>query len=142
MNHACVALCVVLCVVAIACGGGEEGAAFVVDAQPRIAVRAAIGGNPPPESVIVRNSGACDLALVADAATVDGLAWLSVTPPTATVAAHGSAEVVVAFDVMTPGLRAGTYTGSVFLGGTCLSNGRVATGSPLILSINLTVSEQ
>src|SRR5207245_1505611 len=73
------------------------------------------------------------------AVIANGLGWLSVTPGGGTIAPSSSANVTVKIDVVTPALSAGTYTGSIGISGLCTKNNKAATGSPVLIPVNVLV---
>ncbi|MEK7286734.1 MAG: hypothetical protein AAB035_05500 [Nitrospirota bacterium] len=97
------------------------------------------GPNPGSISVVLTNTGEGTLTYSIATSTVDGAAWLSVTPISGTLAASTTQTLTVAIDVVTPALVPGTYTGSIVITGIN-SVDAPATGSPATISVNLTVS--
>jgi uncharacterized protein (TIGR03437 family) len=89
-------------------------------------------GVPPPQTILVSNSGTGSLAFTATSSTLSGnRTWLSVTPTTGTGTAAAPAAVNIAVDPT--GLGAGNYYGLVDLAATG------ATNSPQLVEVVLNV---
>jgi hypothetical protein len=72
--------------------------------------------------------------------TVDGKAWLSVNPLSGRLAAGASIPLSVLLDVVTPALTPRTYTGAITIAATTVGTGSPATGSPISIPVNMTVT--
>ncbi len=135
--------CVSLLVAAALAGCGDVPAvgAEVTPGTSRVVQSVRAGGpNPAPLPLEIRNNGLCpemDFTLTAE--TLDGAAWLTVTPAMGTIPARGNANVLVNLDVTGPNLAPGTYTGSLRISATCRSTMTPAQGSPSAVGVNLTV---
>ena len=128
-----------LALLCLAACAGREGPADL-GALPGVVVLAVEeGGQTPERTLTLGNRGNCALAFSADAFSSDGAAWLSVSPLSGLVPPDGSVVLTLAFDVATPGLLAGTYTGTLTIAGTCDATQQSARGSPRDVAINLTV---
>jgi uncharacterized protein (TIGR03437 family) len=89
-------------------------------------------GVPPPQNVLVSNSGSGSVAFTVSASTLSGnKTWLSVMPATGTSTAAAPASVNIAVDPA--GLAAGNYYGLVEIAATSASN------SPQLVEVVLNV---
>ena len=98
------------------------------------------GSNPPTQRLQITNAGTCDLSYSITPSTTETWSWLTVSPTTGSVAASGSGTVTVGADVVSTVLTPGGYTGTLGISATCTDTGNPAVGSPLNVSVNLTVT--
>lgn len=96
------------------------------------------GPDPAPIALTVSNTGTCPLLLTASSSTVDGGAWLP-APVGATVLASSSVQVSISVQASVVGLTPATWTGAVIFEATCADTGQPAVGSPVDVSVNVTV---
>ena len=141
MRHRPLRLLLAAAALSLGCGDLPTPGAEVTPGTGRVtqAVRAG-GPNPAPIPLEIRNNGLCpemDFTLTTE--TVDGAAWLSVTPTMGTIPSRGNANVLVNLDVVGPNLTPNTYTGSVRISATCRGTMLPAVGSPAVVAVNLTV---
>ena len=78
------------------------------------------GGNPPPQSLTILNSGSGSLQFAASASTTSGGDWLSVTPASGTVTSSAPASATVRIDAS--GLKTGDYYGQIQISGDGVEN--------------------
>lgn len=78
------------------------------------------GGNPPPQSLTILNSGSGSLKFSAAASTTSGGDWLSVTPASGTVTSSSPASATVRID--SSGLKTGDYYGQIQISGEGVEN--------------------
>ncbi|MDP1922217.1 MAG: hypothetical protein Q8L14_38620 [Myxococcales bacterium] len=97
------------------------------------------GPNPSAVTVTLDDRGNCPLVFSATTTTVDGAAWVSVSPSAGVVAPSGQATLTLSFDVITSALLPGLYTGTLEVTGTCQTTGQPARGSPSVVALNLVV---
>ncbi|HSU14349.1 BACON domain-containing protein [Longimicrobium sp.] len=118
-------------------GGGAKAVTITLDVTQAPALAASTaslsfsvqpGAAPPPQSLIVSNTGGGSLAWSASSAS----SWLIVSPSTGSLAGGSSAALAVS--VSAAGLAAGTYSGTVDL------NAPGATGAPQHVAVQLTVA--
>jgi len=93
--------------------------------------------NPPPQIATVTNSGGGTLSWHATAATTIGGAWLSVTPPSGTLASQQSVPIKIKVALLKT-LIPGTYNGMITITGTDSSN-NPAAGSPQTIPVTFVV---
>ncbi|MBI4822156.1 MAG: hypothetical protein HY791_38210 [Deltaproteobacteria bacterium] len=98
------------------------------------------GPNPASVTLPLHNTGTCNLSYSVTHSTVDGAAWLTVSPTSGSVPALGTTNLSVDLDVVSQPLPAGTYTGTIRVAATCSISGLPAIGSPLVVPVNLTVT--
>ncbi len=98
------------------------------------------GPNPAARTVVVTNSGTCELALSGTVATADGRPWVSLAPSNANVAPGANVNLSLSFDVVSTSLLPGNYVGTLTLTGTCTATGQAARGSPKTVALNLRVT--
>lgn len=96
------------------------------------------GLNPGTQSFTVGVTGACsgNVTITPTATTASGGSWLSVSPPSASLASNGVATFTVAVTSAT--LAAAAYSGSISLAAVN-SSGITFTGSPQVVNVGLTV---
>lgn len=141
MRHATLRSLLAAAALTLGCGELPTPGAEVTPGTGRVtqAVRAG-GPNPAPIPLEIRNNGLCaDMDFTLTTETVDGAAWLSVTPATGTIPSRGNANVLVNLDVVGPNLAPNTYTGSIRISATCRATMAPAVGSPATVAVNLTV---
>jgi uncharacterized protein (TIGR03437 family) len=78
------------------------------------------GGNPPPQSLTILNSGSGSVKFSASASTTSGGDWLSVTPASGTVTSSAPASAAVRID--STGLKTGDYYGQIQISGAGVEN--------------------
>src|SRR5438105_3783280 len=106
---------IILCALLAACGGDKTSKIDLNDPGfiGPISQNLDEGGpNPSPITVVLSNSGTCQLDFQAAASVANGVGWLSVSPASGNVAPGGTANLVITIDVVTPGLSGGLYTGT------------------------------
>jgi len=122
------------CLAACAGGVGE-----IPDLPGTVALAVQEGGGNAARTVSLGNRGTCALEFDAEAWSSDGGAWISVSPASGLVAPGGSATLTLTFDVATPALPPGTYTGTLGITGVCDATQQRARGSPREVALALTV---
>ena len=132
------AVCLVLC--SLACGSGQtsQGISFGGSGGAGSVSPTLVEGDPNPAPVFVpfQNGSGCDASYTASAVTVEDARWLSVSPEGGTIAVNQTVQLVLFFSTSLP---PGNHAGTVTVTGTCINSGRVATGSPAVISVNLRV---
>ncbi len=90
------------------------------------------GGNPPPQSLTILNSGSGSLKFAASASTTSGGGWLSVAPTSGTATSSMPASAAVSID--SSGLKTGDYYGQIQISAEGVEN------SPQIAAVVLNVA--
>jgi N-acetylneuraminic acid mutarotase len=111
----------------ISLGGGGSGSISptLVEGDP----------NPASVNVTLQNGSGCEVSYTASAVTVEDPPWLAVGPQSGGIPVNGSATLTL---FLFSGLAPGNHQGAVTINGTCV-DGRVATGSPVVIAVNLRV---
>jgi len=132
------AVCLVLC--SWACGSGQtaQGISFGGDGGAGSVSPTLVEGDPSPAPVFVplQNGSGCHVSYTASTVTVEDARWLFVSPESGTIAINDTAQLALFFSSSLP---PGNHAGTVTITGTCTDSGRVATGSPAVIAVNLRV---
>jgi len=86
--------------------------------------------------VPLQNGSGCHVSYTASTVTVEDARWLFVSPESGTIAINDTAQLALFFSSSLP---PGNHAGTVTITGTCTDSGRVATGSPAVIAVNLRV---
>lgn len=133
-----------LLALACACGSPHQRTGWIAEVPESISRDVVQGGpNPAAQTFTITNNGAassCPLAVNVSASTQSGSAWLSVSPASGTLNGGTSLTISVTFDVVGPALTPATYTGTLTITGSCTLSGVAASGSPVLVPVNLTVT--